>query len=285
MKKKIGLVLEGGGMRGAYTAGCLKWFLENDIIFDYAVSISATAIHLTTFVQENIQGLYDLSVRWVSDPRNIGFKTFLKEGQPVGYDFVFDYVLKDEVPLNIEKIRSAKQAMEFGVYEMDTDTQLWINNQQLDDNYRLLKASCVLPLGGRSIKFNNHRYIDGGVRSMMPIFRSIEMNMDKHVCITTKHESYVRKPNSGLISFLISLFYWRYPQMIKGIADRVAVYYREMGQIDELVKQGNALLLRPSKLFKVSRLSAEKKDLEALFLQGYMDCESKKAQLLAFINE
>jgi len=285
MKEKIGLVLEGGGLRGAYTAGCLKWFLEHDISFDYAVAISATALHLTTFAQKNIKGLHDLSVDWVADPRNIGFKTFLREGQPVGYDFVFDYVLKKEVPIDVEKIRNSTQKIAFGVYEMDTDRQLWIENQQLDDNFRLLKASCVLPIGGRSIKFNGHKYIDGGVRSMMPIFQSVEVGMDKHLCITTKHESYIRKPNSAFVSFLISILYWRYPEMVKAIKDRVNVYYKEMGKIDELVKQGSGLLMRPSKLFNVSRLSADMKDLESLFELGYQDCESRKSEILEFVGK
>ena len=41
--EKIGLVLEGGGVRGAYTVGALSWLKDNHISFDYSVGISSGA--------------------------------------------------------------------------------------------------------------------------------------------------------------------------------------------------------------------------------------------------
>lgn len=51
-EKKTGLVLEGGGMRGIYTAGVLDVFMENGITFDGVIGVSAGAIHGCSFVSD-----------------------------------------------------------------------------------------------------------------------------------------------------------------------------------------------------------------------------------------
>jgi predicted patatin/cPLA2 family phospholipase len=37
--KNVGLVLEGGGMRGLYTCGVLEYFMENDLYFNYVIGV------------------------------------------------------------------------------------------------------------------------------------------------------------------------------------------------------------------------------------------------------
>lgn len=46
---KTGLVLEGGGMRGIYTAGVLDVFLDHNITVDGVIGVSAGAIHGASF--------------------------------------------------------------------------------------------------------------------------------------------------------------------------------------------------------------------------------------------
>ena len=41
---KTGLVLEGGAMRGMYTAGALDVLLENDLNFDGVIGVSSSNI-------------------------------------------------------------------------------------------------------------------------------------------------------------------------------------------------------------------------------------------------
>ena len=52
---KTGLVLEGGGMRGAYTAGVLSWLIDQGIEMDYGVGISAGAMNLCSYAMKNKQ--------------------------------------------------------------------------------------------------------------------------------------------------------------------------------------------------------------------------------------
>jgi predicted patatin/cPLA2 family phospholipase len=108
---------------------------------------------------------------------------------------------------------------------------------------------------------------------------------DRFFFFFTKHESYVQKPNGGFLNFIIDLLYWRYPRMRKSIRGRVAIFYKEIDQVEELQKAGKAIFMRPSKLFNVSRLSATKEDLIGLFNLGYQDCEDRKAEIKAFFGK
>ncbi len=282
---KYGLVLEGGGMRGAYTAGCLKWLLENNIKFDHGCAISATAVLIVYYTTGDKEALEKIGIELMCDENNVGLKPLFKEGSLLGYKHMFNELLVNVVPINEQKVRNSDMEMEFGIYELETDSTVWVNNQTFDTELKRLHASCVLPIAGRKVKIGNNNYIDGGVNSMMPIFRSIEKGNDKFFCITTKHESYVRKPNSALIAKLLSFLYRKYPNMVrKTNLERVDIYNREIDEVEKLVKEKKAMFMRPSVLFDVSRLSATKEQLTGLFNQGYMDCENKKTEIYDFFG-
>ena len=281
---KWGLVTEGGGMRGAYTAGCLKWLAEKNFEFATATSISATAVFNAYFVAHDIEALEKLGIELMSDKHNVGVLPAITELQLLGYHNMFDKLLRNVVPLYIDNIRKAKTLMQLGVYCMEDHEMIWVDNKLIDDKLRYLKASCVLPVAGRSVKIDGKHYLDGGVMTMMPIFRALELGNDRLFCITTKHESYVRTPNGKILSFFIDLMYRRYPKMRESINERVNIYYQEMDKVDELVKKGQAILMRPSRLYDVSRLKATKEDLAGLFELGYQDCENRKEEISAFFN-
>ncbi|MGB4985423.1 MAG: patatin family protein [Erysipelotrichaceae bacterium] len=278
------LVTEGGGMRGAYTAGCLKWLVDNEIYFANAYSISATGLHMASYCQQDVKALYDLSVTYICGNKNVGLYPLLHEGQLVGYEFLFDYLLQNTVKFDIDKIRNSPIRFHIGSYCVTRAEQFWITNDNIDDKFQLLKASCTLPLTGKMIKHNGDLFIDGGVLSMMPIKKAISDGNTKFLAITTKPLDYVRKDNSGVIKTLLKMFYHKYPKMLTSINDRVRVYYEEMDLIDNLVQDNKAILMRPSRSFNVSRMKAETQDLIELFKTGYHDCEVHKDEIFKLLE-
>ena len=282
---KYGIVSEGGGMRGAYTAGVLRWLLENDINFDNASSISATAVLMAYYVAEDKEALERLGVELMSDKHNVGWRPVVRELQLLGYHYMFNNLIKKKVPLNIENIRKSKTLMQLGVYCKETHELIWVDNKTFDDELKYLKATVLMPVAGRCPVIDGKHYMDGGVMTMMPIFHSMEFKNDRYFCITTKHASYVREPNGKFLSFVIDVLYHRYPRMRASIKDRVKTYYDEMGKIDELIKEGRGILMRPSRLLPVSRLSASKEDLAELYKLGYQDCEDRKEEIYKFMGK
>ena len=279
---KTGLVLEGGGLRGAYTAGVLSWFLDNQIKVDYAAGISSGAEHMCSYLQEDKEMLKEVSVKWAGSATKVGIEPLIKEGSLVGYDYLFDYILKEIIPLNLEKLKKTKVYAEFGIYDLEVCKTIWVTVKEMDEDFKLLKAACTLPLAGKPVEYQGKKYIDGGVTTMIPVQRSIDYGCDRHVVVTTKDASFVRKPTGFLTNSLIKTVYRKYPALIKDLYARTEVYYNERALVDRLVEEQKCLYLYPSVDLGVGRFSGSYKELEALYELGYQDCENKKEEIIKF---
>ena len=282
---KVSLVLEGGGLRGAYTAGILAWFLDNEVPIDYIVGISSGAQYLCNYLIGDSKDLKEVSVKWAGAYFEKGLKPLFREGNLVGYDKLFDEILLKVAPLNIEALRASKTEGEFAIYDLKDCSTHWVKAQNMDDNLRLLKAACTLPGFSKAVPYNNTKLIDGGVTTMIPIFRSLEMGNEKHIVISTKVKTYERKKISIFTRIILFLFYFKYPKMRKDLSERHMRYYQEKGQVEKLEEEGKALQLNPSYDTGISRFGGDLEKLEELFDLGYQDSENRKEEILNFVKK
>lgn len=279
--KKIGLVLEGGGLRGAYTAGVLYWLLQEKIYFDYVVGISSGALYASMYVLRKPELLKAAACELAADSRNIGIKPIFREGTFVGYNFLMNSLLNDyDYPL--KDMDKADSVLEIGVYDIYDEKTIWVGNAEIARHPELIQAACTLPIAGRAIKIDGKKYMDGGVTTMIPLSRSIEYGCAKHFVVTTKSKEYVRKEQSFLLKASLQLVYGRHPQLIKDFAARKEVYYQERQLIDKLVDQGDAYYVYPSKELGVSRFSGDKEQFDALFQIALDDCEANRDKIKSF---
>lgn len=282
---KVSLVLEGGGMRGSYTAGALAWLIDNKIEFDYQVGISAGAVHVYSYLLKSKDFLYDIGIKYMSDKRNVGFTPLLRERRYVGYDYMFDDLLPKKLKFDITPLKGKNINAEIGLYDLNQCKTIFFSTDELDDDLRMIKAACTLPIAGRIVDFNGYRFLDGGISVMIPIERSIEKGNDKHLIIITKPEGYVRKPTSGFMQNLMKFNYPKYPKMIEHYTHRHESYNRQMELIEELTKEGSGLMIRPSETIPVKRFSGDPENLEKLFQLGYQDMENQKEAIFKFIQK
>lgn len=282
---KLGLVLEGGGMRGAYTAGALSWLIDQNIEFDYGVGISAGAINLTSYLMKDKDYLRDISVHYMSDKKNVGLTPFLKEQRYVGYDYMFDDLLLNKVQYRLDRLRQSPVVAEIGLYNLETGQIEWVKKEELDDDLRLLKAACTLPIAGRIVDYQGKRYLDGGIKTMIPIDRSVDFGCDKHLVIITKCEGYVRKEPSKFAKFMMKFNYPKYLTIQNDYAKRTGIYYSEMDKVQQLEKKDQAILIRPSKNLPVKRFSGDPETLKQLYALGYQDMERQKERIMKFVQK
>ncbi len=282
---KIGLVLEGGGLRAAYTAGVLNWFIDQNIDFDFVVGISSGALLAGPFVVKNHKAIKELAVTYAGRKENVGFTPLIREGAPVGYNFLFDEIINKKMQLSAQKVREASIPFEMGVYDLYDSNTLWLTNKDVDDKWKFVQAACTLPIAGRAVKINGRKYLDAGITSMMPIKRSLNYGCDKHIVVTTKSKDFVRKPNHPLLQFVLDLMYIKYPKMRREFRERTGVYYKEKAQVEQLENQGKAIFLRPSKDLGVKRFKGDPQQLQKLYDLAYKDMDNQKDMLLAFIKK
>lgn len=282
--KKIGLICEGGGTKAAYTCGVLQCFLDEGIDFPYTVGISAGAEVLLPFVAKQRDRLKITGVDAASDPKAIGLSPLLKERGVFGIHHVCKFI-EEHAPLDYDTFMKNPTQLDIGVYNMDINKVEYFSKEHFDqDEQNLMKASCSLFLLTRPIKFKGHLYMDAGLVDMIPIEQSIRQGMEKHVFISTKEENYVRKPAPKWQLRLSSLFYPRNKKIREFLKIRHENYQRQWGIVKSLEEKGEALVLRPSADYGVTRYTHDKDLLQRWFDLGYEDTKKRLPEIKAFME-
>lgn len=282
---KTAIVLEGGGLRGAYTAGVCAWFIENNLEFDIHIGISSGAMHACSLAMKDIKLLHDSSVDYAVHPNNVGLRAFLNEGTPVGYNYMFDEILTKKLNLTAERLREIDSLVEFGIYRLAVQKTEWYNQNDMDDKIKLLQAACTLPIAGRNVKVNGEWFMDGGVTTMIPVERALEHKVDRMIVVTTKPSNFVRKDNGSVTQFFLDLFYFKYKTLLQDFRKRKDVYNREMELVRKLEKEGMIIHIHPSKDFGAKRFSATLEQVQSMYDLGRSDCEAKKKTIFKFLEQ
>ena len=84
---EAGLVLEGGGMRGLYTAGVLDFFIDKGIYFRNCYGVSAGATQCCSYLSKQKGRAYRIFTKYMNDKRYASVSNLLKEGNYFGKDF------------------------------------------------------------------------------------------------------------------------------------------------------------------------------------------------------
>ena len=87
--KKLGMVLEGGGMRGVYTAGVLDFFMDQDFYPDGIVGVSAGACHATSYISKQKGRNYRVNTAYLKGKDYLSLHSLIKKGSLFGMGFIF----------------------------------------------------------------------------------------------------------------------------------------------------------------------------------------------------
>jgi predicted patatin/cPLA2 family phospholipase len=282
--ERYGLVLEGGGVRGAFTAGALAWLNDQGIRFDYGVGISSGAVYLCCYWEGDTHTPHNMAVKYAGDKENVGLQAFRKEGYYVAYEHIFRDDLLAKEHMSVASLRESGANIEVGAYDLNQGKTVWYGAEALDDELTLLRGCCALPIASAIVDYGGTRLLDGGITKMIPIERSIMQGCTRHLIITTKPADYVRKPAPGIIRFLMKRCYPKYPQVYRDYCVRHINYYKQIGIIDMLVEEGKGLLIYPTVTIPVSRFKGDPENCEKLYALGYQDMETRKQEILKFLG-
>lgn len=281
---KVGLVLEGGGVRGAYTAGALKWLNDHQITFDYGVGISSGALYLCLYWQKETKIPYDLATYYATQKDIVGLSALLKEGHYVAYRKLFEDSLKKKAGMNIDSLIDQKANIEVGVYELEDGYTKYVAAKDMDHEMEILLAACALPIASSVVEYQGKHLLDGGITKMIPIEQAMTKNLDRYFVITTKPKGYTRKPASKLVRFMMKLFYRQYPQVEKDYQVRHLNYEKQMNLIYDLEEKKQAFLIQPSMTIPVSRWKGDPENTKKLYQLGYDDMEKRKQEIFDFLD-
>lgn len=282
---KVGLVLEGGGIRGAYTAGALQWLQDHDIHFDYYVGISSGAAYLACFLEGRMDVAKKMATYYTCQKDVVGIQSLLRCGYYVDYQKVFEEEMIQKEHMSIEKIKKNKMPMEVGCYDLAQGKTIFFDGEHLDDKMQIIRGACALPVASAVVEVEGHRLLDGGITKMIPIERAIEKGCTKCLVITTKPKDYVRKPSSFIVREMMKWIYRECPTIASDYKVRHLNYYKQRKIIDDMVEKGDAINVFPTKTLKVSRWKGDPKSCQELYDLGYRDMDSQKDNILNLLKE
>lgn len=281
---KTGLVLEGGAMRGMFTAGVTDVMLENHIEFDGMVGVSAGACFGCNFKSRQIGRSVRYNLRFCRDPRYCSFRSLLKTGDLFGADFCYD-----EIPRQLDLFdydAFAANPMEFHVVCTDVETGEAVYDQLYsadDEEMRLVRASASMPLVSRIVEVRGRKLLDGGIADSIPLKYFEGQGYGRNVAVLTQPEGYVKQPNRAMP--LMRRVLKDYPEAIKAIARRHEMYNETLAYVRQREAEGACFVIRPKEKLIVGRIEHNPEKLRAVYEAGRKVMEEQLDALKAFLQE
>ena len=251
---KIGLVLEGGAMRGMYTAGVLDTFLDKDFWVDGIISVSAGALFGVNYPSRQKERAIRYNKKFISDKRYISFKSLVRTGNIVNKDFAFY-----EVPFKYDVFDNKtfkESAIDFYVAVTNLQTAQAEYVKLIDPlaQMEVLRATSAMPYVSRPVEIDGIPYLDGAIADSIPIEQMQKLGYDKIIVILTRTLEY-RK--SKPMTWIAKWFYRRYPHFADAVNQRYDMYNRQVENVIKLAEKGDIFVIRPSVDLKIKRIEKD----------------------------
>lgn len=280
---KTGIVVEGGGMRGIYGAGVLDVLLENDIKADGLIGVSAGAIHGCSFVSGQKGRSIRYNLKYSRDPRYMSMRSLIRTGDMFGMDFCYRELPETLDPFDNETFESSSTEYYVTCTDVETGQPVYHRCPSLrGDRIDWVRASASMPLASRIVELDGKKLLDGGVADSIPVMAFRKMGFKKDLVILTRPEGYRKKQNPMLP--LIRRAYREYPEFVETAASRHLVYNRELDEISRLEREGEILVIRPSRRIKISRTERRLERIEQMYRLGREDAMKAFSGIKAFMG-
>lgn len=281
--QKIGLVLEGGGMRGVYTAGVIDFFIENNIELPYVIGVSAGACHGSGYVSKQFGRGKRTTINYINDKRYLSFKNLIKDKSIFGMNFIFDELPNNLEPYDMDAFNKFSGVFNVVATDCITGEAIYIDCKNTSNVLMAIRASSSLPLVSPIVKYEGKELMDGAVADSIPIARAIKDGCNKIIAVLTRNKDFRMEPLRKTKPF-IKIKYRNYPNYIKAITSRYIRYNNTLDLINKLEKENKVLVIRPSKPLKVDRFEKNKSKLEILYNNGYEDAKKIYGKIKAFMD-
>lgn len=280
---EAGLVVEGGGMRGVYTAGVLDYFMEKNLYFHDCYGVSAGACHISSYVSKQIGRSIKVTLDYINDKRYCSVNSLIKTGDMFGVEMLYDLIPNKLELYDYDTFNKFKGNFYSVVTNCKTGKAEYIKIKDMKKDIIAVRASSSLPLLSRIVEINGKEYLDGGITDSIPIKKSIKDGHKKNVVILTRDKTY-RKSKPKFLSFF-KLKYKKYPNLVKAIENRYKMYNETLDFIEEEKAKNKVFIIQPKLPVKISRIEKDKDKLKALYNQGYEDAKEIYEDLMKFLEE
>ncbi|MBF0713801.1 patatin family protein [Gemella sp. GH3] len=279
---KVGLVLEGGGMRGMYTAGVLDSFLDNDIDINCIIGVSAGALFGVNYASKQRGRALNYNTKYIKHPMYMSLKSLIKTGNMVNKEFAY-YVLPRRLDI-FDQEEFSKSNIDYyaTVTNVDSCEAEYIKIDNVFEQTEILRASSALPFISNIVEVNDKRYLDGGIADSIPIEKMLTMGCDKIIVVLTRPYGYKKEKKKNKLLYKIAK--QKYDKLADIIDSRPDNYNATLENIYKLRDNKEIFVIQPSRDIKIKRLEKDVARIKEIYNLGLTDSNNIIDELKKYLN-
>lgn len=263
---KIALILEGGGLRGVFTAGVIDCFLDEKIKCDYVCGVSAGSCNAFAYIAKSDRFMKNCLFQTDKKHSFYGVQQMAQSHKLVDLEKVFyDYTL--QFGFKADNFKKTKVKWEFVATNIETGQAEYLHSSNYEIARKMGVASCSLPIITKPVEIDGKLYLDGGMADSVPVQRALDLGYDKIIVVCTRRKGSYSKVKAAEKPVYRSL-YKNYPNFLDTVNKRTALYKSQIELCEKLETEGKVILIRPT-LPEVSRLESDLDELSTAYYHGY----------------
>ena len=280
---KVGLVLEGGGMRALFTAGVLDALLDvKELNIDGIVGVSAGALFGVNYVSGQKERAIRYNIKYARDKRYMGFYSWITTGNAVNEEFAFY-----EIPFKLdvfdqEKFKQSKIDFYVVMTNVESGKPEYVLIKDVFKQMEYLRATSALPFASKIIEINGKKYLDGGISDSIPIDYCEDLGYDKIILVLTRPKNTHKEDK---LNFLYKLVYRKYPNLVERLINMGKDYEVVLKKIEDLENKNKIFVIRPPKVLKIGRLEKNEDKIQNVYDIGLNTGIKEKENLLKYLNK
>ena len=280
---KIGLVLEGGGMRGLFSAGVLDALLElKELSVNGIVGVSSGALFGVNYVSKQKERAVRYNKKYADDKRYMGLHSWITTGNAVNKDFAF-YELPYKLDVfDNETFKKAETDFYVVMTNVESGKPEYVLIEDAFAQMEYLRATSALPFASKIIEINGKKYLDGGISDSIPIDFCESLGYDKIIAVLTRPEGTYKEDKLG---FLYKLVYRKYTNLVNSLLNMATDYEKVLAKIKDLENKGKIFVVRPPEVLKIGRLEKNRDKIQKVYDTGLNTGLKELDNIVKYLNK
>lgn len=285
MMAKVGLVLEGGSMRGMYTTGVLDVFMDAGINVDGIVGVSAGALFGPNYFSKQKGRVIRYNKRFCKNHRYMSLLSFLLTGNIVNKKFAFyDVTTKYDIFDN-DTFMKNNTGYYVTVTNVETGKAEYLEIKDIIKELEKLRASSAIPGVSRMVEIDGKKYLDGGIGDSIPVLQCKKLGYEKIIVVLTRPLDYRKEPMSEKLMKVLAAKYKKYPRFIEAMENRYLRYNETVETIIDMENKKEIFVIRPSEAIQLKTVERNKEKLQAVYDLGVKDCKKQLEDLKQYLQD
>ena len=277
------LVVEGGGLRGAFTGGILEYLLEKGIHFERVVGVSAGACLGASYVSKQKGRNRRVNVELPSDQRYMGIRHLITTGSYFNMKFIFEEIPDRLVPFDEKTYFANPTEFEIVITSLNTGNPVFLSKKEqlVIGVGKSLVASSSIPLLSQPVDIKGELFLDGGVADPIPVRYALS-KYQKAVVVLTRPRGYRKEENGNYALFKFA--FRKYPKFLEALLRRNMEYNKTLDFCDQMEKEGRLFILAPLQEYLIGRTEKNLDKRLGLYNHGYSTINQDIESFNQFLN-